>query len=100
MTDFLTPSGFVRCLQEIRTAGRPLHLYFQPKTYSCTTSYLRLRRSQGIRVGEFDALVLGAELPRIARLQLGIVIERAEVSRETSKLNRRSMTYYKAQARS
>lgn len=94
--DFRTPSSFVQAVAEIKTASRPMRLYFNPKTYHCKVSPRDLRRTAGIRIGTYSALVLGDDLARIMRLELGIAIERANVPHGTSQLNRNSMTYYKA----
>lgn len=97
MTDFRTPHGFVACVAETKRAAVPMLLYFNPKTYACTVTPYKLRRNAGIRVGSFSALVLGDELARIMRLELGIAIERAQVPRGTSELSSKSMRYYQAQ---
>ena len=98
MTDFNTPAGFVQAVAEIKAAERPMRLYFHPRLYHCWALPLARSRPTGsVKAGTFDAAELGDRLVPMMRLQLGLAIESAGVSRETSNLSEKSMAYYKAQ---
>lgn len=62
------PPGLVTAIHQVRTAGKTMAVYFEPKTgYVRALPVNRRKPSGSVRVGTYSALVLGQELAQTVR---------------------------------
>lgn len=96
MTDFRTPRGFIKAVDAIKAAGKPLRLYFDMAGGRCyAMEHWENRPLTVAEVGVYDAFVLGGELTHIIRMDFKALLK----GKSRPKLRLPSPTYKAAHSR-